>query len=244
MEGLVIGFIFFAIANFSRILVCIRFQLKQKHHCWYVQSLTNLFVSAVLFLIVFIAEDGISFDDYMHRFFGIYLGVSLLSVFALLIYQVIVWFKRKYYKNSKSRLVIHSIFILIIISMLTLYDNDKTYREISDACYDASYASTLDKRTAFLEKAYALEKKMTLVLPAVGWSNPIKVCHRVTNGLDNLIENKICTNVIIKDVACQCGQINWDPENPVINCNGKTQCYRQGNTFIVRCNSNLERMRK
>lgn len=242
MEAFVVVFIYFSIANLTKQLVCYRYSFQQRYHCWYLQSLSNTILSGILFFILFIAEHGVSIDEPVHRFFVIYLSVSVLSVFLVLIYHIFFLLKRKYYTDTRSRFIIFAIVLLILLGAQSLYYQDKTYNAISDACYDASYANSLEKRKAYLEEGYRLAKKPGLFLPAAGWSNPIKVCNWTQKNLTNMLEKGVCTDVLLNDVACQCGNIHWDPENPVIHCFSKTQCYKNNNEYIIQCNSALGRM--
>ena len=241
MEALVVVFIYFTVANLTRQWVCYRYSFRMRYHCWYLQSSCNTVISGLLFFILFIAEHGVSIDEPNHRFFIIYLGVSALSVFLVLLYHVFFILKRKFYTDTRSRFIIFASILLIIAGAFSLDYQDKTYRAISDACYDAGYANTLESRRANLEEGYRLAKKPGLFLPAVGWSNPIKVCNREKKKLTKMLENGVCTNVILEDVACHCGNVYWDPENPVIHCNTKTQCYKMDNQYIIQCNSGLKR---
>lgn len=239
MEALAVGFVYFLVANLCKALICSRFNFKYRYYCWYIQATANLIISAIFLAIVAIAEHGISADEAIHRIFIIYLGVSGLCFVILLLYHLFRVLKRKFYHSTKSRMVIFSIIILIIFGTQSILYHIETYEAISDACYDASYSSTLKDRKSQLKKGFAASKKPGLFLPAAIWSNPIKVCNRVQLNLTKMLQDGECTDWMLRDVPCQCGNIKWDPEQPVKKCRSNFQCYNNYDTgqYEIICNS-------
>lgn len=63
MEALLVGFVYFTIANVCKALICSRYHFKYRYNCWYIQASANVIISGLFLIIVAIAEHGVSIDE-------------------------------------------------------------------------------------------------------------------------------------------------------------------------------------
>ena len=97
--------------------------------------------------------------------------------------------------------------------------HDATYNKIGNLCRSAHSASSLQQRKAFLQQAHEVSR-FGLLIPGKSWmgSDPVRQCERVQDDLERLLVTGECSQYLLKEVPCKCGDIEWFPDNPPEQC--------------------------
>jgi hypothetical protein len=121
-------------------------------------------------------------------------------------------------KHPLVRVVFYLLIVSAIVAGFAIH-HDRTYNKISSMCRDAHSASLFVQRKLFLQQAREIPR-FGLFISGKTWMgrDPIRSCEEVQDELDRLLVWGECSEYLLEDVPCRCGDVDWFPDNPPEKC--------------------------
>ncbi len=107
--------------------------------------------------------------------------------------------------------------VFVLVEVIRKYN--ESYEITQYQCGRANQANSLEQRQDFIEWGHSSSKKFKLfIFPSMIYRHLVSSCDEVEEELKQMLQMGTCTNYILSDVPCQCGDIRWSPEAPVVTC--------------------------